>query len=51
MVWEQGMDLTQPLRALLKDAATLFPADMTTLVQVGVESVGQRLGWGGLGSA
>ena len=34
LVWDQDLDVTQPLRAVLKDAAAIFPADASMLVQV-----------------
>ena len=37
MVWDNDLDLTQPLRAILKDAASMFPADVSVLIQVRAE--------------
>ncbi|KAG1679511.1 hypothetical protein FOA52_011111 [Chlamydomonas sp. UWO 241] len=41
MVWDDSLDLTQPVRAMLRDAVSLFPADLGLTVQLlGIVSCG-----------
>lgn len=41
-VWDDSLDLTQPLRSVLRESATLFPAEIGVMVQV------RKCGGGGL---